>query len=152
MVYSDIHKYMIRHECEDVAVMQEFPVNPVTPVKTQRNIVTLYAYRNIQGTMIQKPVASIPKIYLEFKGIKQADAIRISKELVDDKIMLYGTKNFYLNVFTIQHGWISGLFTLGTPDTAELVADLSYDMSAGVVDLAFEFQAVEGFKLGSKEV
>lgn len=151
MVHSDINKYMIRHEMEDVSAMQEFPVNPVTPLKTQRNIVTLYAYRNVVGTMIQKPVASIPKLYLEFKGISQADALLISKEMIDDKILTYGTKNFYLNVFTVQHGWINGLFTLGTPDTAELVADLSYDMSAGVVDLAFEFQAVEGFKLSKKE-
>lgn len=151
MVHSDIKKIMIRHEMEDESAMQEFPVNPVTPLKSQRNIVSLYAYRNVVGTMIQKNVASIPKVYLEFKNISLADALLISKEMIDDKINMYDTKNFYLNVFTIQHGWINGLFTLGTPDTAELVVDLSNDMSAGVVDLAFEFQAVEGFKLSKKE-
>jgi hypothetical protein len=151
MVHSDIKKIMIRHEMEEESAMQEFPVNPVTPLKSQRNIVSAWAYRDITGTMHQKNTASIPKIYLEFKGISLSDALLISKEMIDDKILEYGTKNFYLNVKTIQHGWINGLFTLGTPDTAELVVDLSNDMSAGVVDLAFEFQAVEGFKLSKKE-
>ena len=96
MVHSDIKKIMIRHEMEDESSMQEFPVNPIIPLKTQRNLVTLYAYRNITGTMVQKLVASIPKIYLEFKGISQADALLISKEMIDDKINMYGTKNFYL--------------------------------------------------------
>lgn len=152
MVKSNVHKLLIRHEEEPESQYIEFPVKPIIPYSTQRNDVTLYAFRDVNGTMKQKLVASIPSVKLEFKGVELNKALSFLVDVIDDKILTYGTKNFYLNIFTLQYGWIDGLFTLGSPNVAELVIDLSKDLSVGVVNFSLDFQAVSGFKIRGKNI
>lgn len=144
---STIKKLTIRHESEAESLTHDFPCLPVLPIKGSRNLVSLYAYRDYKGTLHQKLVASLPKFMFEFENVRWGDAKILLVSYMDDLIISSGSKNFYLNAKHPNHGWIKGLFTLGTPDTAEIVANFSDNDDDDLVNFKLHFEAVEGIKL-----
>lgn len=144
---STINKFTIRHSSETVGSTHDFPCLPSLPLKGTRNLVSIYAYRDYKGTLHQRLVASLPKIMMKFENVEYSKAKILLVDYMDDKINSSGNKNFYLNIKHPIHGWIKGLFTLGTPDTAEIIGNFSGSGDIDLVNFELHFEAVEGIKL-----